>query len=361
MRKIWSDNLAEPYVGFTSNGTLQPNLYKLDPAFPVDTSNMIEAAKRLLESSSEVERKAFVHSIDAIEWRVWANPELYINRFGIRLEESTVGFQEDVLRLLEASLSEEGYRKAVGCMRVNEFLGQLVNAPGVMNFYSYNFNMFGAPSATDPWGFNIYGHHLAMNVFILGSQVVISPTFMGGEPDNIDEGPFAGLRLFDKEESDGLALMQSLSPELQSRAQVFQRMEGAHLPKERYNLFDERHVAGAFQDNRVVPYEGILATELTPVQQDLLLKVVEHFIAYLPAPALEAKLSSIREHLADTHFSWYGGFGESDVFYYRIHSPVVIVEFDHHKGVWLTNSVPVKAHIHTCVRTPNGNDYGKEL
>jgi hypothetical protein len=50
--------------------------------------------------------------------------------------------------------------------------------------------------------------------------------------------------------------------------------------------------------------------------------------------------------------------GEDNAFYYRIQSPVVMIEFDHHKGVVLNNPTPEKFHVHTIVRTPNGNDYG---
>ena len=62
-----------------------------------------------------------------------------------------------------------------------------------------------------------------------------------------------------------------------------------------------------------------------------------------------------------TYFSWIGGYGDEDPFYYRVQSPVIMVEFDHHAGVWLANAEPAKYHIHTVVRTPNGNDYGKDL
>ena len=48
-------------------------------------------------------------------------------------------------------------------------------------------------------------------------------------------------------------------------------------------------------------------------------------------------------------------------FYYRIQSPVIFIEFDHHSGVFLTNKEPAKFHVHTLVRTPNGNDYGVDL
>jgi hypothetical protein len=49
------------------------------------------------------------------------------------------------------------------------------------------------------------------------------------------------------------------------------------------------------------------------------------------------------------------------VFYYRIHSPVILIEFDHQRGVALRSDKPSRNHIHTVVRTPNGNDYGKDL
>ena len=40
---------------------------------------------------------------------------------------------------------------------------------------------------------------------------------------------------------------------------------------------------------------------------------------------------------------------------------VVLIEFDHQNGVFLDNDYPSRNHIHSVVRTPNGNDYGKDL
>ncbi len=73
------------------------------------------------------------------------------------------------------------------------------------------------------------------------------------------------------------------------------------------------------------------------------------------------RLAEIEAHLDDTWFSWYGGFGESDPFYYRVHSPVTLIEFDHHDGVVFDNIDPSRHHIHMLVRTPNGGDYGRDL
>ena len=87
--------------------------------------------------------------------------------------------------------------------------------------------------------------------------MVIGPTFMGAEPDRIDEGPHAGLRLFQTEEMESLNLMQSLPKELQEKATLSKGMDGKSLAADRWNPFDERHLGGARQDNRAVPYGKI--------------------------------------------------------------------------------------------------------
>ena len=44
----------------------------------------------------------------------------------------------------------------------------------------------GMPSATEPWGWQLDGHHLVINYFVLGDQVVMTPAFMGAEPASRD-------------------------------------------------------------------------------------------------------------------------------------------------------------------------------
>jgi hypothetical protein len=44
-----------------------------------------------------------------------------------------------------------------------------------------------------------------------------------------------------------------------------------------------------------------------------------------------------------------------------VQSPVILIEFDHQKPVFLEGNRPSKKHVHTIVRTFNGNDYGKDL
>lgn len=263
--------------------------------------------------------------------------------------------------MLEATLSPAGYKKALGAMRVNGFLGDLVGAPKVMNEFSYNFCLFGEPSTTQPWGFSFYGHHLCLNVFLVARQIVISPWFTGAEPNLIDDGPYAGTRILENEEVLGLQLMQSLPAEQQAVAQVYKEMRDPAMPHGRWNHDDQRHLCGAYRDNRVVPYEGVRVAEMGESQQKLVLAILDEFLLYLPAGAKEARLALINKWLHETYFCWIGGFGDADPFYFRIQSPVIIVEFDHHSGVFLTNKEPAKFHIHTLLRTPNAGDYGMAL
>ncbi len=77
-------------------------------------------------------------------------------------------------------------------------------------------------------------------------------------------------------------------------------------------------------------------------------------------------MDEVRAHLDRTYFAWIGGSDDASVFYYRIHSPVVMIEFDHqrpanYRPAGTDTQMPNREHIHVVVRTPNGNDYGKDL
>ena len=117
----------------------------------------------------------------------------------------------------------------------------------------------------------------------------------------------------------------------------------------------------AFRDNFELRYEGVCYGDLSSSEQGLLLNLMEIYINRIRPGHAAVKREEVRAHLRDTYFAWMGGFAEDSVFYYRIHSPVVLIEFDHQSGIVLDNDKPSRHHIHTIVRTPNGNDYGKDL
>jgi hypothetical protein len=358
--KPWEALYQAPFVGITTDGRVERGLYALgDNGAP--TASMIEATTRLLGLLTADQRAAMAVPVDAREWRRWNNTEMYVFKHGLRLEEVSPSLRDAILAVVRASLSARGYEKTRDVMRLNHFLGELALNTRVLGEWSYNFTLFGLPSPSAPWGWQLMGHHLALNCLVIGGQMVLSPTFMGAEPNYADTGPFAGTCLFQDEENRGLALLHALSDAQRARAIVYHSSVGGDLPPGRRHRADQLHLGGAFQDNRVIPYEGVEAEGFSRAQRRQLLHLLEAFVEPLPPGPLKARMDEVERHLDRTRFCWIGGAGEDDTFYYRIQSPVVMVEFDHHSGVFLTNELPAKFHIHTIVRTPNGNDYGMDL
>lgn len=333
----------------------------------IDVKTIANAAANVLDKCTPEQKQKLNYPINAKEWRAWSNPEFLLRPFGLRLEDLPDELATSILGVVEASFSPEGYQKAVAAMRINHFLGEVCQVPRIMNKYSYNFLLFGEPSAEKAWGWLLYGHHLCLSVFFKGTHMIVSPTFTGAEPNIIDEGPWAGTQILHTEGSLGLKLMQSLPKQDQDATQIFKRMrdpgmlQSGDLKVDRWNQDDQRHLCGAFRDNRVVPYEGILVSRMNAEQQQIILDIVEQFALYLPQRARELRKEQVRQHFDETYFSWIGGYTDEDAFYYRIQSPVIICEFDHHSGVFLTNKEPAKFHTHTILRTPNAGDYGNAL
>jgi hypothetical protein len=196
---------------------------------------------------------------------------------------------------------------------------------------------------------------------VIGGQMVLTPSFLGAEIVYADEGPYKGLTVFQDEQRLGLELFNALTPRDQQRARLGFDLGGADLPDGRVHFADYLMLGGAHQDNRVVPLEGLNAATLTAGPRQRLLDLVHAYVGALPDGPRQAKMADVEKHLEHTHFCWIGGNGQTDPFYYRIQSPVIFIEFDHHPGLFLTNVKPLGFHVHTVVRSPNGNDYGFDV
>jgi hypothetical protein len=120
----------------------------------------------------------------------------------------------------------------------------------------------------------------------------------------------------------------------------------------------------AFKDNVVLDYAGVAARTFSSAQKERLLRLIGLFVSNMKEGHALMRMSEVEAHLDSTYFAWIGGTDEDAVFYYRIHSPVILIEFDHQRPANLRHVYgerPVRQHIHAVVRTPNGNDYGKDL
>jgi hypothetical protein len=360
----WQKLYPQPFVGITSDGARREGLFPLAPARPGEeapTAQMEAAARKLQGAVKPEQAGKLAYAVDAPEWQSWANPEFMQHDTGLRLDELDAPVRDAVFAVMEASLSAEGYALVRNLMRINGFLGDLVELPLLMNEFSYNFALYGDPSETEPWGWQLFGHHAALNCLVVGTQLVVSPVFMGAEPDMIDDGPYQGVQVFKERIALARELMAALPGDLRAEATVYESMVDPAMPEGRIHPGDERHLGGCFQDNRVIPYEGIRVSDMPAEARAILDAVVDDFIAYLPAGPRTARRREIQEHYAESYFSWIGGWEGQDAFYFRLQSPVVVLELDHHTGVFLSNDEPAPFHMHTVVRTPNGNDYGREL
>ena len=342
------DPLAEPFKGITADGTVQSGLFAVR-ATGVTTRPVAEAAGQFLAALTPEQRQITTFAADDIEWRRWNNIHR-AQRSGVGFKDMTEEQQARAFGLLRAGLSAKGLEKTRSVMRLNGHLAELTNNFTEYGEQLYHLTVMGEPSTTAPWGWQLEGHHLIVNYFVLGDQVVMTPTFMGSEPVIAESGKYAGTRVLQEEQAKGLALMHALTPE--------QRRTATLEPEKKGN----NALAQAYRDNLMVPYAGLRASELNSAQQRLLLDVVEEYVSNMDEGHARVRMNEVRQHLPATYFSWIGTADPEGVFYYRVHSPVILIEFDHQVPVALPGPrVPGRRHIHTVVRTPNGNDYGKDL
>jgi hypothetical protein len=335
----------------TTNGEVVPGLFEIRST-GVSTAPVVQAADRFLGTLSAAQRRQTVFAEDDVEWRKWANQHIYV-REGLAFEAMSEPQREAALGLLGASLSAKGLDLTRDIMRLNHTLAELNGG----NFVEYGegkywISIMGEPSPSEPWGWQLDGHHLNLNYFVLGDQVVMTPAFWGSEPTVATSGRYAGTRIMEDEQAHGLAMVRALTPAQRAEAILETSKPGNNI------------LAQAFSDNLVLDYAGVRVASFSAAQKEQLLGLVALYVDNMREPHARIRMSEVESRLDDTYFAWIGGTGEDSVFYYRIHSPVILIEFDHETPVGLRHlypGVPYREHIHSVVRTPNGNDYGKDL
>ena len=111
-----------------------------------------------------------------IEWRKWMNQHFYV-RQGVSFSEMNERSAEAAFGLMRASLSAKGFELTRNIMRLNETLAELSDDHDFLGEWLYYITVMGKPSATEPWGWQLDGHHAIINYFVLGDQVVMTPLF----------------------------------------------------------------------------------------------------------------------------------------------------------------------------------------
>lgn len=344
--------LKEPFRGITANGAVEPGLFPIR-ATGVSTEPVRKAAVAFLAGLTEAQRVKTKFPIDDNEWRKWMNQHFYV-RQGVSFLEMNEKQRELGFALLRASLSANGLKLSRDIMKLNETLGELNNNDFEQyGEWRYHLTVMGEPSTDKPWGWQIDGHHLIINYFVLGDQVVMTPTFVGSEPVIATSGKYKGTAILQEEPKLGLAFVRSLDAGQKKKA-ILETAKPAN-----------NNVGEAFKDNVVLDYAGIRGAELTAAQRKVLLALAAKYVSNMDDGHAKVKMTEVEKHLDRTYFAWIGGTEDASVFYYRIHSPVILIEFDHQRPAGLRNMMkdqsPNKEHVHVVIRTPNGNDYGKDL
>jgi hypothetical protein len=339
--------LAEPFRGIAPDGKLTPGVFSIEKT-GASLAPVLDAAQSFLAALTPQQRDAAMFAIGDDAWRMWCNIHPWVMRHGVCLADLGHDARQAGLRLMQESLSEAGYRTARDVMRLNEHALEITGKPEEYSEWFYWVSIFGKPLADEPWGWQIDGHHLNLNCFVLGDQLVMTPAFMGSEPVLARFGKYTGTRVFAAEEEHGHALMRALSPDERQRATV-----GKDLPWEL--------LTAAFRDNQHIDANGIRYGDLPAEGRERLEELLGVYTGRLRPAHADIRYAEAKRHLSDTRFAWIGPFDDTSPFYYRILSPVILVEFDHQSGIVYDNDKPSRDHIHTVVRTPNGNDYGKDL
>ena len=349
---------------------------RVEPAKDSDaTGKTVAAAKAFLTTLDDAGRAKVSFAFNSDQKTKWSNlPVGIYPRNGLRWGDLTAAQREAALKLLSTALSKQGLQKVKEIMEGDEVLktpesgraggpaggppgggppdgrrpgdgppgGRGVGARGP-NFGrdEYYLALLGTPSLTEPWMIQFGGHHLAINLTIVGKSNVLTPSLPAAQP-SIYKLNGETVRPLGRENDKSFALINSLNTAQQKQAIL------------NYQVGDL--VLGPGEDGKTIQPEGIKAPALNAAQQQMLLDLVREWVGILNDEAAAAKMSEIKSNLPETWFAWSGPTTNGSSAYFRIQGPTLLIEYSP-QG---TRGSVAPNHIHTIYRDPT-NDYGERL
>ena len=298
-------------------------------------ANAVAKANAFLETLDGPQRGKALFAFDSAKKPSWSNlPVTAVPCNGLRLGELTQPQRAAALDVLAAVLSKQGYQKAIDIMNGDDQLAQGNNRVrfGTENYY---LALFGTPSATKPWMVQFGGHHLGINVTIVGNDTTVTPTHTGAQPDSF---------MRDGKTVRPLGVENDLAFKLVNMLDAGQQKQAVLGDRPR-NL-----VLGPGQDGRTIRPEGLKCAALKEEQRATLLNLMGAWVHILPNDAAARRMAALKAKIDDTYFAWYGPTTQGSAVYYRIQGPTLLIEYAPQGSTH---------HIHTIIRDPS-NDYGKE-
>jgi hypothetical protein len=318
---------------------------------------MAAAAAKFLGTLTPEQRQQAVFAFAADERTHWHFiPTETFPRKGLTVKDMNPAQRSAAHDLLRAGLSARGYLTATSIMDLEKVLNAIEAAqrqapapsrggapvePFRRDPERYFFSVFGTPSSTDTWGWRVEGHHVSLQFTVVkGTLVASSPTFFGANPAEVREGPHKGLRVLGPQEDAARALLAALDPTQRQKAIIT-----ATAPNDIETMVK-------VEVSPLSP-EGIAASALDANQRDLLMKLVEVYVGYMPADvAADRKARFEKADAGKIAFAWAGETERGKKHYYRVQGPTFLIEYD--------NSQNDGNHVHSVWRDFNG-DFGRDL
>lgn len=307
------------------------------------TPAIVAAANAFLDTLTADERDAVLFDFsDTAQRQLWSNlPEGLFQRDGLMWGNLDEDSQQAWLGVLQAILSDSGYEQVYGEWHADDALAVAGGGGGRLTFGSdyYWVAVIGEPSETDAWQFQFGGHHITVNATIKGSDISLTPSFIGVQPAVYDSDGNE-IRPLGTIEDDAYAVVGSLDDTQASTAVLGD------------TLIDL--VLGPGQDGKTIENQGIAGADLTDEQKVLLLSLIAHYGGLVNDEDAAARMAALTAELDDTYFAWYGPTDPTDTsgIYFRVTGPSIVIEYS---GQQMGGSAT--DHIHGIYRDPT-NDYG---
>lgn len=299
--------------------------------------------------------------LDNERFYLWHNTpnENGTGRDGIIYGDLSTTQLDNFKNLLQLFLSDDGYQKVDEISTLAEGLLNQTN-PTAWNPDYYSIDMFGDPETSGSWGFQLDGHHLAINFLVHGDEVSIVPAFLGGEPA-VSTYNGTDFDIFSNERDMGLTLYDGLT----TNESTLATSTGSH----------SMEVGPASQAGSVDPYRGdydysgfetgLKYSDMSSTTQANLILVMKEYVYNMTTTFADEWWSDIMANIDDTYFVWIDEVGNpttTDPFYYRVYNPYLWVEYNAENA--LGGGGADYNHVHTITRIPNnpstsnGGDYG---
>lgn len=305
---------------------------------------MTRAAENFLSLLTPEQKARAVYSFTATERTNWHFVPRD-DRKGVQIKEMDEKQRAAAMALLKTGLSQKGYTRATTIMAMENVLKALEKGTGpVRDTERYFVTLFGTPpfSASKPWGWRFEGHHLALNVTVVGNKIAASPNFYGANPAEVrvDDGGMKGTRVLKDEEEVARTFLAALTPE-----QLKTTIYATDAPND--------ILTGDKVKVEALEAKGILYKALTKEQKKLLEAVIAvHTGNMAPDLARERTNRLTKAGKDQILFAWAGSTERGQRHYYRIQGPTFLVEYD--------NTQNNANHIHSVWRDFNG-DFGADL